>query len=260
VTSAIARRSAAPVSYGISLALHAALFAAILSVRVAPVRRSTPVDVEIVEVHTPPKAAPPPAPEPAPAPPPRPVTRRPPSPPRRVQVPLPRDAPPPAAEPESPPPPNAPPPAPAKPGPVRIGISMSSTATAGDYAAPVGNTMYGKAPGRAEDPSSAQPYRSERYVPPTQVTTLPESLGCPVPRSEYPEEAKRLGFEADVKVRLAIDEEGRVTNARALADPGHGLGPAAERGARRYCHFRPARRNGEAVATDITFTLHFELD
>lgn len=260
-TSSAAPRSAAPLSYGVSLLLHAALFAAILAVRVPPSRRATPVDVEIVETRPPPRAAPAPVPAPDPPPPPRPVVRRAP-PPRRVQVPLPRDAPPPPpeAEPEAPPPPNAPPAADAKPGPVRIGVSMSSTTSAGGYAAPVGNSMYGKAPERAQDPGSAQPYRSDRYVPPTQVTTLPEPLGCEVPKSEYPEEAKRLGFEGDVKVRLTVDEEGHVASAKAMADPGHGLGPAAERGARRFCRFRPAKRNGEAVATDITFTMHFELD
>jgi protein TonB len=261
VTAGALGRRAAPVSYGISLALHLALFAALLAVRAPPARRAAPVDVEIVETARPPAPAPAPARERAPPPVP-PITRRPP-PPRRVQVPLPRDAPPPpTAREEAPPPPNAPPPtaAPPKPGPVRIGVSMSSTSTAGESAAPVGNTLYGKAPQRAEDPTAARPYRSDRYVPPTQVTTLPENLGCAVPKDEYPPEARRLGFEGDVKVRLTIDADGRVTDARALGDPGHGLGPAAEKNARRYCRFKPARRNGEAVATEITYTLRFELD
>jgi protein TonB len=252
---------AAPISYGISLALHAALFAALLLSPPAPARRATPVEVEIVESRPPPPAAAP-APE-SPPPPreaPRPVAR-----PRRVAaappVPLPKDAPPPPSREDSaPPPPNAPlPSATAQPGPVRIGVSMSSTTTAGADAAPVGNTLYGRAPERAEEPASAQPHRSERYVPPTQVTTLPEPLGCDIPRDAYPEEAKRLGLEGDVRLRLAIDEEGHVADVKVLKDPGHGLAAAAVRNVKRYCRFKPARRNADAVATEIPFTLHFEL-
>jgi periplasmic protein TonB len=258
VTGSVFARRVPAAAFGISVALHAALFAAILAVHPPPEQRARPVDVEIVETR--PR---PPEPSPAPrAPPPRPIARRAIPPPRRVEVPLPRDAPPPppVAEPEAPPPPNAPPPEQApRSGPVRIGLSMSSTTTAGDVAAPVGNTMYGKAPERADDPAAVQPYRAERYVPPTQVTTLPEPLGCDIPKDAYPEEAKRLGFEADVRVRLAVDEEGRVTSAKVVQDPGHGLGAAAAATAKRYCRFRPARRHGEAVATEIPFTLHFEL-
>ena len=259
-----ALRCAPAAAYGISVALHAALFAAILSVRPAAEQRARPVDVEIVETRPrPPEPTPEPTAAPPRPPPARPIPRRVVRPPRKVEVPLPRDAPPPpphVAEPEAPPPPNAPPPEEApRQGPVRIGLSMSSTTTAGDVAAPVGNTMYGKAPERAEDPAAVQPYRAERYLPPTQVTTLPEPLGCDIPKDAYPEEAKRLGFEADVRVRLAVDEEGRVTSAKVVQDPGHGLGAAAAASAKRYCRFRPARRHGEAVATEIPFTLHFEL-
>jgi periplasmic protein TonB len=260
VTLTLGRR-AAPVAYGISLALHAALFAVLLRVHPRPERRATPVEVEIVETRPPPPAPLPAAepPPPAPAPPPRPLPR-----PRRIAaappVPLPRDAPPPPPRAEAaPPPPNAPPPANAKPGPVRIGVSMSSTTTAGGEAAPVGNTLYGRPAGRAEDPATAKPYRSEKYVAPTQVTTLPEPLGCDIPREAYPEEAKRLGLEGDVRLRLAVDEEGRVVDVKVLKDPGHGLADAAVRNVKRYCRFRPARRNAEAVATEIPFTLHFEL-
>jgi hypothetical protein len=46
---------------------------------------------------------------------------------------------------------------------------------------------------------------------------------------------------------------------KVLKDPGHGLADAAVRNVKRYCRFRPARRNAEAVATEIPFTLHFEL-
>lgn len=253
-----AARLRPPFWYGVSLALHAALFAAILSIRPPPARRATPVTVEIVETERPPPAPPPAAPAPAASEPPRPAPR---PPPRVAKLPPPpRGAPPPRAEPPAPPPPNQPPPPSASPAaPPRFGISMESTTTAGGVAAPVGSTLYGRAPERAQDPASAKPYRSDRYAPPSQVTTLPEPLGCDIPRAEYPEEARRLGIEAEVRLRLVVDEEGRVVDVKVTRDPGHGFGAVAARAARAYCRFRPARKDGAAVATEIPYTIRFEL-
>ena len=181
----------------------------------------------------------------------------------RLAPPPPRAAPPPPLRPDdAPPPPNQTPPpgtAPAKPGPVRIGVTMESTTTAGGYAAPVGNSLYGQAPRRAQDPASAQPYAADHYLPPTEVTTLPQVERCELPRDEYPAAAKRLEREAEVKLRLVIDDEGRIRDAHLLADPGYGFGEAAVASVRRHCRFRPARKGGEAVATEITYTVRYEL-
>jgi periplasmic protein TonB len=256
--TAAAGRLRGPAAYGASAALHAALFAALLLARPPVERRAEPVEVQIVETAPPPPPAPPPEPEPAPAP--RPARR-----PRvaRLSPPLPEDAPsPPRLPDDAPPPPNETPlpgAPPAKPGPVRIGITMESTTTAGAYAAPVGNSMYGQAPRRGQDPASAQPYAADRYVPPTEVTTLPQVERCELPRDEYPAAAKRLEREAEVKLRLVIDEEGRIRDARVLGDPGYGFGEAAVASVRRHCRFRPARKGGEAVATEITYTVRYEL-
>jgi protein TonB len=238
-------RGAAP-AFLLSAAIHAALFAVLLSVPVSA-RRVETVAVEITETA---RAKPPPDPkEPEPRPP------------RKVAAAAPPQARPARAQP-APPPPNAPPPpdalAPQK-APLRIGISMSSTTEAGTLAAPVGNSLYGKAPQRAPDPSTVQPYRADHYAPPAEVTALPEPISCAVPKSEYPDEAKRIGFEGTVRLRLRIDEEGHVTNAKVIEDPGHGLGAAAVRSISRWCRFRPATRKSETVATDIPFTVHFEL-
>jgi len=87
----------------------------------------------------------------------------------------------------------------------------------------------------------------------------PRTIACEVPQAEYPAEARAAGLTGDVRVRLLVDEEGRVRQARALADPGKGLGPAAEVAARRHCRFRPALKDGRPVATEIVFTFRFEL-
>ncbi|HET9599545.1 MAG TPA: energy transducer TonB [Anaeromyxobacteraceae bacterium] len=254
-----AGRLRGPAAYGASVALHAALFAALLLARPPPERRADPVEVQIVETVRPP---PPPPPRPAPSPPA-------PTSPLRARLqrfvkeppPAPPDAPPPPPRPDdAPPPPNDAAPPGAKPGPVRIGVTMQSTTIAGGFAAPTGNTAYGKAPPRAEAPGTAQPYTAERYVPPTQVTTLPQVERCEPPRDEYPVEARRQQREAEVKLRLVIDEEGRVRDVRALGDPGYGFAAAAVESVRRHCRFRPAMKDGQKVATEITYTFRYVLD
>jgi protein TonB len=242
-----------PAAWGLSAALHAA---GLLGLTRLPAIALAPSDdavaIEIVEVAA---AAPPPAPPEPPAPVPAPRGAGALAPPRRA----PR-----AAEPSpAPPPPNAPPPPEAPPAdraPVRVGISMSSSTTSGGVPAPVGNTLYGELPGEAPAPSAVEPYRSERYVPPTQVSVLPRPIGeCRPPGDEYPAAALRLGVEGRVVLALTIDETGAITAARVVGDPGHGLGEAALRTVRRHCRFEPARRGGEAVATTIPFKVVFEL-
>ena len=235
---------AAPAGYALSAAVHAGLLAVAFHGPGAP--RPLPDEVVAVEIE-----------EARPEPPPgRPVPPKA----RRLAVALPADAPR-APAPEAPPPPNQPPPteAPVRAAPVRIGVAMEATTSAGAVAAPVGNTLHGRMPESPPDPSEVQPYRAERYALPTQVTSLPEPVEVSVPKDEYPPKAARAGVEGEVKLRLLVDETGRVRQATVLRDPGHGLGPAAARIARRYFRFKPALRGGEAVATEIPFTVLFEL-
>ncbi|MBI5067056.1 MAG: TonB family protein [Deltaproteobacteria bacterium] len=237
-------RWASAAGVAISLALHGGLVLALRSVRGAEVARDRAVEVEIIE-----RPAPPP-----PAPPAEPPRRTP----ERVAVARPRPPPPTLAPPppNQPPPPDAPPPTRA---PVRVGVSLSATATSGGVAAPVGNTLYGKAPEVAPDPAEVKPYRAERYLPPAEVSVAPRTVSCEVPQAEYPAEARAAGLQGDVRVKLLVDAEGRVREARALADPGKGLAAAAESAARRHCRFRPAQKDGQPVATEIVFTFRFEL-
>jgi protein TonB len=137
---------------------------------------------------------------------------------------------------------------------------MSSTTTSGGVAAPVGNTLHGEAPRAAPDPSAAAPYRSERYVPPTRVTTLPRPIGeCRLPKEEYPEDALRLQHEAVVTLLVTIDETGTITDVRAVNDPGHGMAAAAVTSFRRHCRFEAGRVGDTPVATTIRHTVRYEL-
>jgi protein TonB len=236
----IAVRVPAPVAYGVSAALHAAGVLGLA--RLPALAHGETVAVEIVEVEPPPAPAPPPP---------------------AAGLAPPRAAPVAPAPVPAPPPPNVPPPADAPPparAPVRIGVSLSSSTSSGGVAAPVGTTLYGELPRTAPDPSEVKPYRSDRYVPPTQVTVLPRPIGeCRPPTDEYPEAALRLGVEGLVVLVLAVDETGAITEARVVEDPGHGLGPAAVRSVRTHCRFEPARRGGEPVATSFRYKVRFEL-
>jgi protein TonB len=137
---------------------------------------------------------------------------------------------------------------------------MSSSTEGGSFATPAGNTLYGEMPKTAPSPAEVKPYRSERYVPPTQVTVLPKLIGdCAPPASEYPEEARRLGVEGVVVLNVTVDETGQITEVRVVSDPGHGLGPAAASAYRRFCKFEAGRRGDERVATTVRATLRWEL-
>jgi protein TonB len=250
-------RIGAPAAYAASAALHAAAFLGLARVPTVELRAPEEVQVEVVEVAPP--APPPPAPPPLAAAPRRPVARA-------TPLAPPREAPPPpapTAEPP-PPPPNEPPPEDAAPpakAPVRIGVSLSSSTTGG-VAAPAGNTLYGELPREAPAPSEVKPYRSDRYVPPTQVTVLPRAEGGCYETSpeDYPEDAPRLQLEGRVRVALTIDETGAIVEARLDEEPGHGFGAAALAALKRHgCRFAPARKGGEAVATRVVFTYRFQL-
>jgi len=240
-------RAAKALAGGLSASFHAALVAGLFAVAPEPHRRGEVVKIEIEEARPPPE---PPRPEATPEP------QR-----RRAAVARPKPIP---VKPSAlPPPPNQPPPpeaAPAKKTPIRVGVSLSATTGAGGFAAPVGNTLYGKPPEQAPDPAEVKPYRSDAYAPPTRVQKLPELLECSPPKSEYPEEARQAGFEGTVRLRVVVDENGRVAEAKALNDPGKGLGAAAPGIARRYCRFRPAQLDGRAVATELVMSLPFQLD
>jgi protein TonB len=236
-----------PASTVASLVLHCALVA--LLWRAPPARRFETVKIDIVET------APPPKPPPLVAPP---KPRLDP----KVAKALPADAPETKArQPEAPPPPNEPPPPGAPPparAPVRLGISLSSTTASGGFAAPVGNTLYGKLPEVAPDPAEVKPYAAEKYVAPTQVTVLPRPVSTEIPRGEYPPDALAQGLEGTVVLKLLVDETGKVAEATAVEDPGHGFAEAAIRVAKRYFRFEPARRGAEPVATWLRFTVRFE--
>ena len=252
-TTAIALVGAA-----LSFGMHLGLYSMLSRTHTEPPVIKKPVDIEIVEKVKPPPPPPKPPEEKKPEPPkPEPVKPK-------VKLPPPPklEKPPPPAP---PPPPNQPPPPPDNkpPPPINIGLSLSSTTQGGAFAAPVGNTLYGKPDEKAHPPSEARPYQAPpgpppvKFVPSYQLSENPTILTDYKP--PYPEEAKKEGLEGQVVLELVIDAEGRVTAAKVLHGDGHGFDEAAVQGARKL-RFKPAKLNGEAVETKITYTMTFLLN
>ena len=235
-----------------SLALHG-LGLVVLHTR--PAERPAPqrpVELVMVEVKKPP---PPPEvkDEPKPEPPPPPKVRARPPPVKVAEAPKP--LPPPPVD--APPPPNETPPPAAKPAPLVVGLSMSSTTSAGSFAAPVGNTLYGRTADRAKPPQEVKAYSAPKYTPIYQVDREPElSSEVKIP---YPDDARRAGIEGTVTLSITVDLEGRVVSARVLNGPGHGLNEAARNAILRF-RFRPAIKGGEPVSTEMKYSYTFLLD
>jgi protein TonB len=212
-----------------------------------------PVELVMVEVPRPPPPPPPPPEQEPPKPPPKPKA----PPPVKVAR---AEKPPPPPPPDAPPPPpnDAPPPEPsAKPVPLVVGLSLSSTTSAGGFAAPVGNTVYGKTGDRATDPKDVKAYSAPKYVPVYQVDTQP-TVAAEV-KIPYPDEARRAGVEGSVTMSITIDTEGRVVKAVVIKGLGYGLDEAA-RGALLRFRFKPAIKNGEPVSTEMKYSYTFVLD
>lgn len=239
----------------VSLALHGVAFAYLSTMegRKLPANQK-PVEMVMVEVQKPPPPPPPEEkpeePKPPPPPPPKVKVRPPP-----IKV---AEAPKPPPPTEAPPPPNdTPPPPTARPPPLVVGMTMSSTTSAGSFAAPVGNTAYGKATGQAKDPKDVKGYSAPKYVPVYQVDTEP-SVASEV-KIPYPDEARRAGIEGTVTLSITIDAEGKVTNVKVISGPGYGLNEAARDAIRRF-RFKPAIKGGEPVSTEMKYSYTFLLD
>ncbi|MBS1148461.1 MAG: ferric siderophore transporter, periplasmic energy transduction protein TonB [Myxococcaceae bacterium] len=230
-----------------SIALHGSgLFWANLQ-KMARKELAKPIVVEFIQVEPPkPPEPPPPEPEkPKPVEPPKPKVV-----PVKLAVvkPPPEEPPPPLEEIKEPP---------KVPPPLFVGVKMSSTTAAGTFAAPVGNTAYGQMPKAAPNPAEVRPYNAPKYVPPGSADRDPEVADeFKIP---YPDEARKAGVEGTVRLRIVVDNEGRVVDVKVLNGPGYGLNDAARDAIRRF-KFKAAIKGGEPVSTTMVYNYTFLLD
>lgn len=210
-----------------------------------------PMELVMIDVKPPPPKVEEPKKEEPPPPPPKKIVKPPPV---KVAVVKPVEVP----KEETPPPPNeeAPKEQPQKVVPVVVGISMSSTTANGNFAAPVGNTMYGKTADKAVKPEEVKAYAAPKYMPAYQVDSQPEVAA--EFKAQYPEEARRAEIEGSVLLKVTIDTEGRVVDVKVIRGVGYGLDQAAVDALKRF-KFKPAVKSGEAVSTTITYQYNWEL-
>ena len=238
---------AAGVAAAIALGLHGLVALGFATIDPRRFHAEQPVEIDIDEKLPPPEVKPPP-----------PETKPPPPEPRpRVVHRVPTVAPPPT------PPPPSEEPAKSDDPPPNFGVSLSAT-TAGDssVAVPVGNTLMTKPGPRVEKPKLPSGDGTGGFVPVADIyiSQHAENIWAPNGEDNYPPEAKRLGIEGMVRLKLSIDETGKVVQAKVVERAGHGFDEAAAK-AMRQAKFKPAMTSdGRAVPCNIIWTYRFETD
>jgi TonB family protein len=79
-------------------------------------------------------------------------------------------------------------------------------------------------------------------------------------RANYPEEARQRGLRGSASLRARIDADGVIRAARGLSESSAGFGAACRRTVLGSRWSPPRDKNGAAVATEIVYTCHFEVD
>jgi len=112
-------------------------------------------------------------------------------------------------------------------------------------------------PASPHDAGTALPIDTTWY-PPHQLDRPPRGVGAIHP--EYPREARRQGIEGQVRLRLRIDEEGRVREAEVLEGQPAGVFDDSTLTAFKAAYYAPALRNGRPVRAEIEIRVVFRLD
>ena len=218
-------------------------------------------EIEIVDVEPPPPP-PPPAPDPEPPPPPptpEPAAEPPPREAPRTRVAAPRVA---AAV--------APRTDPVQPTDVESGgapvLKMDNLGpgTTGVAVAPGPRTggKHGRGGSGGGEGAGVGTGSADAPPPPVSVASIKKRA---MPRGEYdysndyPAEARRLGIEGTLRVRLVVDAAGKVTQAKLLGKLGHGLDEVALARARKL-QFDPAiDSDDQPVSSVVVWTFYFTL-
>jgi protein TonB len=87
------------------------------------------------------------------------------------------------------------------------------------------------------------------------LVTPPDRL-----RPPYPEAKRRLEEEAALRLRLSIDDRGRVVGVAPVGNADPQFLDAARTHLLRFWRYKPATVDGRGVPTEITITLRFQLD
>jgi len=237
----------AGVAAAIAVGLHGLLALAVVTIDPARFRSETPIEIDVDEKLPPPEIKPPPPEPPPPPPEPRP----------RIVHKMPTVVPHP-----SPPPPSEQPAKPDEPPP-SFGVSMDSTVGESSVAVPVGQTLMTKPAVKKEPPKpipSGDGTAGFTPVADIYLSKHADVISCPNGEEFYPIEAKRLGIEGVVDVKLGIDQNGKVVQMKITQHAGHGFDEAALK-AIKQCKFQAAVTNdGRSVPSNMIYRYRFESD
>ncbi len=147
--------------------------------------------------------------------------------------------------------------------PRKFAISMEATVAEGTVGVQATTAEESFAFGSTEGDSNAP---KEKVVydssDPSAISSLPileEEPSSFEMQKLYPEAAKREGREANVKLKLLIDETGKVSQVEITEEAGFGFDEVALKLARKF-KFKPAQKNGEPVSVWIPWTYKFRLE
>lgn len=145
-----------------------------------------------------------------------------------------------------------------EPAPAHLSEPAQATALAETTQTDAGSGDAAHGP-EAADPTLDLPMMVDlHWYGPREVDDHPRALSPIQPA--YPEAARRQGQVGWVKVRLKIDEQGRVTDTEVVESQPRGIFDAATIEAFRRAQFEPARRQGMPVRYEGLFRVMFELE
>ncbi len=246
-------------AFAVSVALHGVAYASLTKRDSRP-----PVAIEVstvsFEVKAPPPLpeAPPTAPEPASTRSPTPALEKIPSP--KAPAPTPAQAPMPEQAPA------------AKTAAAPLDLSgVTLTNDSGGFAMPVGDGSALHGPIGLGSPrnalaspsamSSAPVAAGPRLVAASDLSEHPRPPALEgLLRANYPEEARQRGLRGTASVRARIDADGVIRAVNVSHESNPGFGAACRRTVLGSRWSPPRAQNGDAVATEIVYTCHFEVD
>ncbi len=153
--------------------------------------------------------------------------------------------------------------APQEPAPPAFGVTADSVVAGGSpVAVPVGNTVAtAERKPVAASPVAAIPgtVQGDAFVPVVDVYIAEENEIVYKPSTEYPNEARRMGIEGQVLLRVGIDRRGKIRSVKVIKKAGYGFDEAAEKALWQF-RFTPARtQDGRPVDRQITYKYTFQL-
>jgi len=245
-----------------TLAIHLLLAVAgdAIVVLYPPTRYEEPPRVELIDIEVPPVLKPPPPPVEPEQPEPVKETPRP----QTVQKVAPRPTAPPPPQDEPPPPPTDTPPSGGAPlatmegvVPSATGVSVAVGKRTSDHVGRGGTgtgTGSGSGAGASDEPPKPVSVATikARAMPKGDFSYFDAS-------KDYPAEAKSLGIEGVIRVRLVVDEQGKVKSTVLLNKLGHGLDELALERAKKI-EFDPAKDTDDnPVSSVVVWTFNMTL-